>query len=375
MAKESKTWESVNLCIHDTETTGLHELDRETGQVKWAEIIESAQARVTGGGELLVYSEELCEPSIPISPMASVTHGYRMADVKGKPRFEEGPAAKLLREWEAAGDYYVAHNAPFDIGMLEVHGLKWSPDRVIDTLSVAKHLFPEEERHSLQYFRYAWDMDDMPIFREKMEAMGLEEVRPHTALSDIFVLWVFLDLIREKFPDLGPDDLVFLSQKPAEERIVSFGSFYDQGLTYDEVVGLTYEQYGRTKKGYDYLDWAAMNMENLSASREFSVKAALARGSLNGVIPKSSMAYKRYLVWGAISYFEGEQLEKAFTLLGATTKAAKQRIFKRYREAALLSIREEIRKAEAEGKLDRAQGKKFLLNWLEKHRTPGKVLG
>ncbi len=103
-----------------------------------------------------------------------MTHGYRNRDVVNKPSFESLESNSKLREYEAAGDYYIAHNAPFDIGMLKKEGLLWNQDRVIDTLQVAKHLYKENDEGGCQiktgshffhfYISNPWSVSD-PAFR------------------------------------------------------------------------------------------------------------------------------------------------------------------------------------------------------------------
>lgn len=68
----------------------------------------------------------------------------------------------------------VAHNAKFDVGVLENHDVK--TPAYICTLKLARHLYPELEAHNLQFLRYA---------------LGLKfstQIDPHDALSDVIVL-------------------------------------------------------------------------------------------------------------------------------------------------------------------------------------------
>ena len=70
----------------------------------------------------------------------------------------------------------VAHNAAFDVGILEKEGV--TAGQVICTYKVAYALFPELESHNLQYLRYALGLNDAE----------LDKVSAHDAMGDVMVL-------------------------------------------------------------------------------------------------------------------------------------------------------------------------------------------
>lgn len=115
----------------DTETTGLGASSR---------IIEVGGVRFAGQAILGMF-QQLVAPGIPISPGAQAVHGLGDADLAGQP-----PAELVLPAFFAfAGDApLLAHNAPFDLGMLAREctrlGLPPPPNPVFDTRRIAQAL-------------------------------------------------------------------------------------------------------------------------------------------------------------------------------------------------------------------------------------------
>ncbi|MBL4694057.1 3'-5' exonuclease [Candidatus Gracilibacteria bacterium] len=147
----------MNLIHLDLETTGLDETAR---------IIQLAYKN-TETGEVV---NEFFNPQIPISFGAMATHHITNEMVADKPAFEgskeKADLITLLKD-----NILVAHNAPFDIGILKIEGVE--VPTFIDTLKVAQHLI-KSENHKLQYLRYS---------------LGLTVEGPaHDALGDIQVL-------------------------------------------------------------------------------------------------------------------------------------------------------------------------------------------
>ena len=80
--------------------------------------------------------------------------------------------------------YICAHNARFDIKMLEKEGIQNSL-KVIDSLKVAKILYPTLSKYSLQILRF--------YFRTDKFEEGLESLQAHDALGDVIMLKSFLN--------------------------------------------------------------------------------------------------------------------------------------------------------------------------------------
>lgn len=127
--------------IFDTETTGLNAgVDKliEIGAVKYK------------GGEEIARFDELINPGIKISSFTtSLTHiTQEMLDDKDN---EENATKRFL---EFVGDAtLVAHNAEFDMGfishVMEEYNLGEFNFTVIDTMNMARHMFPSWRNHKL----------------------------------------------------------------------------------------------------------------------------------------------------------------------------------------------------------------------------------
>ena len=190
--------------ILDTETTGAGENDR---------VIQLGYM-VLGAKEVEVHNE-LCSSEVPIAIGAMEVHNITPDMIEGKPACTELSAYKRLLELNTPDNYMIIHNAPFDIGMLEKEGFALDM-KLIDTLRVAKHVFPDSEYHRLQYFRYALEL----YKEEEAEAAKLGiELKAHDALGDVLFLKLLLSKLRkavqEKFP--GENDvekMVALTQEP-----------------------------------------------------------------------------------------------------------------------------------------------------------------
>jgi DNA polymerase III subunit epsilon len=123
--------------LFDTETTGL---DPTTGD----RVIEVAALELMNDLPTGRSFHALIHPERDIPEDATRIHGFRLADLEGKPKF-----ADIANDLIAfLGDaQLVAHNAPFDFGFLNLEfsllGLApLDPARMIDTLALAKARFP-----------------------------------------------------------------------------------------------------------------------------------------------------------------------------------------------------------------------------------------
>lgn len=99
----------------------------------------------------------LTNPYCFIPPEASAIHHITNAMVDGLPGADE--FVQLL-----LAEVYVAHNAPYDSGVLSriddlfSPNVKPDPAPWIDVERLAKHLYPDLPNHGVQYLRYALDI-------------------------------------------------------------------------------------------------------------------------------------------------------------------------------------------------------------------------
>jgi len=123
--------------LFDTETTGL---DPATGD----RVIEVAALELLNDLPTGQFFHALIDPERDVPEEVTRIHGFRTADLVGKPKFSE--IAGGLSDF--FGDArLIAHNAPFDFGFLNHEFARLgmpalAPERMVDTLVLAKTRFP-----------------------------------------------------------------------------------------------------------------------------------------------------------------------------------------------------------------------------------------
>lgn len=203
----------MNLCFLDTETTGK-EADDQILQVAYS-------VTNTGTLEPIV---ELFLPRVPISYGAMAVHHITNEMVNGKPYFADSDMKKQLIKLSQRS-ILVAHNAPFDMKMLEKEGVKWPI--YIDTLRVAKHLI-EAESYKLQFLRYFLDLR---VEGTAHDAAG--DVKVMMALFEYLMTLVMrADTTQSEMQAM--DKLVTLSNLPVLLKHLDFGKYF--GRTFEDVL-------------------------------------------------------------------------------------------------------------------------------------------
>ena len=150
---------------YDTETTGIKP-DRDR-------IIEIAAFDPVSDRRF----ESLIKPDIPIPPEASAVHGITDEMVASSPSFAEVGADFVTFCGEDA--VLIAHNgdsfdAPFLKAEAARHELDWPDFETVDSLKWARKYRSDLPKHSLQYLRQVY---------------GIEENNAHRAMDDVLVLW------------------------------------------------------------------------------------------------------------------------------------------------------------------------------------------
>ncbi|MDI3257265.1 MAG: PolC-type DNA polymerase III [Kyrpidia sp.] len=172
---DHRALEGAEFVVFDTETTGLNAREHT--------LIEIAAVKVRGG-ELIDQYATLIDPGVPISPKIQELTGISDDMVKGQPGVAE--AVEQFRQF-AGGAVLVAHNAEFDMGFLHAAarklGLPAWEHPVLDTLALARILYPADRNHRLKTLT---------------QKFGVELVHHHRALADAeATAKVFLHLLRE----------------------------------------------------------------------------------------------------------------------------------------------------------------------------------
>jgi len=177
---------------------------------------------------------EYFKPPVPVSVKAmSITHITNKM-LKDKPSFKGSEIFQSLNDL-LKNKVLVAHNAKFDITMLESEGL--SVPKFICTLRVARYLdknnlIPE---YGLQFLRYFLDLD--------------VEGSAHDAEGDVNVLYAVFGRLFEKIKEMEGDEnkaiekMIEISQTPTIFNKFNFGKHKDK--TVEEVL----------KSDRRYLEW------------------------------------------------------------------------------------------------------------------------
>lgn len=210
------------LVFLDTETTGAEERDR-VCQVAY--IYQDEEY------------DELFKPPLPIKVEAMAVCHIDNHMVEDKPAFEGSEMQLHLKQLLGQDEkILIAHNAKFDIAMLEKDNV--STMRFIDTLKVAQYLDPDGviPRYGMQYLRYFLDL-------------RVENAPAHNALGDIRVLVKLFERLYQKHIDSGHNhkeviaDFERVSKQPTLIKKFSFGKH----------VGKFVAEIAQTDRGY--LEW------------------------------------------------------------------------------------------------------------------------
>ena len=123
--------------LFDTETTGL---DPATGD----RVIEVAALELINDLPTGKFFHAVIDPERDVPEEAARIHGFRSADLEGKPRFVEVAEGLVTFFGDAR---LIAHNAPFDFRFIDAEFTrigrpKLDPSRMVDTLVLAKARFP-----------------------------------------------------------------------------------------------------------------------------------------------------------------------------------------------------------------------------------------
>jgi len=206
----------VKYILFDTETTGIQEEDR---------IIQVGAMIIDSKDKIEVF-DELCSTVLPIKIEAMVVHGITPDLIEGKDTFVETNFYKTLQELNNSENYLIAHNMPFDMGMLQKEGFR-SNLKIIDTLRVAKHLLKNSPSHALQYLRYS-----LELYKDEKEEADKHNItiKAHDVIGDVLVMKLLLSkliaLTKEAYP--GVNTMVKmqeLTQTPIFIETFKFGKY------------------------------------------------------------------------------------------------------------------------------------------------------
>ncbi|MEK7219285.1 MAG: exonuclease domain-containing protein [Patescibacteria group bacterium] len=214
------------IVFFDTETTGNTDKDF-ICQIAY----KNGEENFTG----------LYRPPTKIPPEASAVHHISNKMVADKPSFHEsGDLLKIKELFE--NSIVVAHNAAFDLMMLEKENIR--PANFICTLRLARYLDKEGkiERYNLQYLRYLLDIE--------------VDATAHDALGDVLVLEQLFERLKKKMmteerlkESEAIEKMIEVSSHPSLLRIFGFGKH----------IGKKIEDVAETDRGY--LEWLLAEKE------------------------------------------------------------------------------------------------------------------
>ena len=191
----------MTLIFFDTETTGVDkEKDPLTGRKIEDEPTEvSAQkylVEADGGLTLIDSLEVYVKPSIPVPQNVEEITGITNEFLKDKPAWHE--VHENIRAF-FGNHVVIAHNAPFDVKfmsrMYEREGDQFNPAGVIDTLAIARYLYPEAKSRRLG------DMIELLQVQYKVDYLCSGEYAYHNATYDVVALRVLYESLRQGVPE------------------------------------------------------------------------------------------------------------------------------------------------------------------------------
>jgi len=235
-----------NLIFLDTETTG------KDGDARLVQLAYKKR----GDADTVT---EFFKPPIPIEIEAMVVHHITEKKVAGKPAFADSPAHRTLAALLKDG-VLVAHNAKFDIGILEREGV--SVGRHICTMKITQTMY-DLPMYKMQYLRYLWNVDE--------DDNESENTTAHSAEGDVTILEKVFDRLAADYakkngtsPNATIEAFIDISKKPILLRRVTFGKY--AGKTFEEI------------KAADrsYLEWMA-SLEDKDEDFRYTAKYYLER--------------------------------------------------------------------------------------------------
>ena len=215
-----------NIFIGDTETTSL-EPDNRIVEIGWIQIDEEVG--------ILDTFEALVNPEQPISQDATDSHGITDEMVADKPTIKELFGTVVECSQFLKQGILIAHNAKFD---MRVWPKIMNIQRSICTLRAARKLYPDAPNHQLQTLRYHLNL----------EVESPEDIIPHRALSDVYVL---LALLKQEIVDSG------------KKTITEFADWVDEPIVYTHMPWGKHKGVALEHVPRGYLWFALYKMENL----------------------------------------------------------------------------------------------------------------
>jgi DNA polymerase-3 subunit epsilon len=198
----------VSFVALDTETTGLFPIMHR--------LVEVGAVRFRLDGQELATFQTLINPEIPIPKDVQHVHGITDRMVRGKPTIEH----VLPQFIEFLGHHdtiLLAHNAPFDLGFLAMALTRlriiYPPHYLLDTLDMARRLYPAWPSHSLEYVATRLKVANRAEHRALSDARLVEDIFL-AVLQHVPAVRTITDLARFSLPLTFADAPVYTIEPP-----------------------------------------------------------------------------------------------------------------------------------------------------------------
>jgi DNA polymerase III subunit epsilon len=198
----------VSFVALDTETTGLFPIMHR--------LVEVGAVRFRLDGQELATFQTLINPEIPIPKDVQHVHGITDRMVRGKPTIEH----VLPQFIEFLGHHdtiLLAHNAPFDLGFLAMAltrlRITYPPHYLLDTLDMARRLYPAWPSHSLEYVATRLKVAKRAEHRALSDARLVKDIFL-AVLHHVPAVRTITDLARFSLPLTFADAPVFAIEPP-----------------------------------------------------------------------------------------------------------------------------------------------------------------
>lgn len=206
--------EECRILYLDTETTGV---DTETANVCEIAFLLSTYNGFIRDPQKDILIQELILPPEPVPPEASAVHHITNGMLAGKPALED--VSERISDFVNKADYISAHNLPYDLAILrrQLPGIfgKIGEDMKLDSLRLARHIWPSIPSHALQALRYRFDLSAQ-ITGDAHRAMFDTEL-----VRSLIEYILRMDLVTPN----NWEDLVTYTRSALEVKIFSFGKY------------------------------------------------------------------------------------------------------------------------------------------------------
>ncbi len=177
------------------------------------------------------------KPPIKIPPEASAVHHISNKMIENKISFKDSPDYQKIKNlFEDKNSIVIAHNAPFDLMIIEKENIK--PKNFICTLRLARYLDPENKiaKYNLQYLRYLLEIE--------------VEATAHDALGDVLVLEKLFERLKIKLMEKES-----LNEEQVLEKMIQISSHPSllHSIPFGKHLGKKIEEIAKIDK--NYLEW------------------------------------------------------------------------------------------------------------------------